>query len=179
MHIDYSANSCYKKLCVQKGKISEVDRPWIIGEAVFMGTAVKKTHVGWICGCTADGVPLVVEARGLRYGVVITRMDERPWTYRGMMTNAFLYAKAFALIGAGYVFTRVLKAGMKGVDVVELKKLLIAHGYTDGITTDTDKSKYYGASTRKAVKAFQKDAGLKVDPKAGKETIRALGGKYA
>lgn len=43
------------------------------------------THVGWICGFDSDGTPLVVEARGLRYGVVVTRLDTRPWTHRGIM----------------------------------------------------------------------------------------------
>ena len=72
----------------------------------------------------------------------------------------------------------LLKYGCKGDDVIELKKLLIAHGYDQGITTDTKSSQYFRSSTRKMVLAYQKDNSLQVDGKAGPETIRSLGGKY-
>lgn len=180
MHGDVNADYNYRKYCKQKGLIAEVNRPWIIGEAVFNGTASKKTHVGWVCGFDANGVPLVVEARGIRYGVVITSMATREWKYRGLMTEIFSYAESELQPGsAPFVFTRTLKAGVKGDDVIELKRLLIAHGYTDGISVDTKNSKYYGAKTRKTVKAFQADAGLTIDGKAGKKTIRALGGIFS
>ena len=67
---------------------------------------------------------------------------------------------------------------MKGQDVIELKKLLIAKGYKDGITTDTSTSKNFGSATRKLVKQFQEDNGLTVDGVAGKQTITTLGGYY-
>ena len=41
----------------------------------------KMTHIGWICG-SVNGEPLVVEARGLSYGVVITKLSQRGWTHR-------------------------------------------------------------------------------------------------
>ena len=77
-----------------------------------------------------------------------------------------------------FVFTRVLKYGSTGDDVVELKRLLIAKGYGKGITTDTKSSPNYRSTTRKRVKEFQKAVGLKVDGIAGKDTIIALGGTY-
>ena len=77
-----------------------------------------------------------------------------------------------------YVFDRVLKYGCKGEDVVELKKLLIGHGYTDGITVDTASSIVFGSSTRARVKDFQRDSRLAVDGVAGKDTITALGGVF-
>lgn len=79
---------------------------------------------------------------------------------------------------SGYVFKRLLKYGSFGEDVVELKKLLIAHGYYEGITVDTKTSKRFGSSTRKLVKEYQKANGLKVDGIAGKNTITALGGVW-
>lgn len=176
-HIDVNADCNYRHFCEQKGLISEIDRPYVIGEAVFNGTALKKTHVGWICGFTKNGTPLVVEARGLAYGVVITSMAKREWKYRGLMTKTFSYAASEIQPGViTYTFTRTLKYGVKGDDVCEMKKLLIARGYDEGITPT---NKTFGAATRRMVRAFQMDAGLTVDGKAGRKTIRALGGIYA
>lgn len=79
---------------------------------------------------------------------------------------------------SGYVFKRLLKYGSYGDDVVELKKLLIAHGYHDGITVDTKNSKRFASSTRKLVKEFQRANGLKIDGIAGEHTITALGGVW-
>ena len=59
-----------------------------------------------------------------------------------------------------------------------MKKLLIAHGYTTGITVDTPSSRRFGSETKKRVKEYQKAAGLKADGKAGKDTITALGGVW-
>ena len=51
------------------------------------------THVGWFCGFRANGGPLVVETRGLSYGVVVTELSKRNWTHRGLMTAKFDYTK--------------------------------------------------------------------------------------
>lgn len=177
-HEDKNANYTYQH-CTQRGLIAAINRPFIVGEAVFNGSATKKTHVGWVCGFKTDGTPLVVEARGIRYGVVITSMATRTWKYRGLMTERFEYADAPIQPGIiTYCFTRTLKAGMKGDDVIELKRLLIAHGYADGISIDGKSSNEFGAKTRVMVRCFQTDAGLTVDGKAGPKTIRALGGIY-
>lgn len=93
---DINANMNYINWCTDKGKISEINRPFVIGEAVFEEKRnekgqLYKNHIGWVCGFASDGVPLVVEARGIAYGVVITRMDKRSWDYRGLMTKKFDY----------------------------------------------------------------------------------------
>ena len=184
LKINTTANNNYNSFCTQKGLIADISRPWVIGEAVFNGTDKKKTHVGWVCGfCGTD--PVVVEARGLKYGVVITKLSKRQWKYRGLMTKKFSYDPVpkpeppTPPEPGVYVFTRPLKYGMQGDDVVELKKLLIAHGYSDGITIDTPASVNFGGKTRAAVKAYQKDAHLTVDGIAGHDTITSLGGYYA
>ena len=144
-----------------------------------MGTATKKTHIGWVCGFDKNGNPLVVESRGLKYGVVITKLFGRGWDYRGLMTKLFSYAESPVQPDPSvFIFYRNLKKGMKGQDVVELKKLLIAKGYKDGITVDTPSSPNFGSSTRLMVRRFQADNGLTVDGIAGKPTITALGGYY-
>lgn len=63
---DVSANSMLKK-CNQRGRIHTL--PEIPGILVFM-----PGHVGIYCG---DGK--VIEARGFHYGVVETKLSERPW----------------------------------------------------------------------------------------------------
>lgn len=174
---DTNANGNYVNYCTDKGLCKNIKRPYVIGEAVFNGSSTKKTHVGWVCGFMPDGDPLVLEARGLSYGVVITRMSKRAWGYRGLMTKKFSYEETTKQPGpSGYVFTRVLKSPRSGEDVIELKKLLIKEGYSKGITINTPSSKNFGSTTTKLVKAFQKDAGLKQDGKAGENTIKALGG---
>lgn len=179
MGTDINANSNYKNYCTDKGLCSAISRPYVIGEAVFNGSALKKTHVGWVCGFMLDGDVLVMEARGLAHGVVITRMSQRAWKYRGLMTKKFSYEGALPFSTTGnFAFTRTLSYGCSGDDVIELKKLLIAEGYSAGLTINSSSSKNFYGSTREQVKNFQRDNGLTVDGKAGKNTIRALGGVW-
>ena len=178
LHIDKSANQNYNEFCTDKGEISSISRPFVIGEAVFNGTEVKKTHVGWVCGFIGNDV-LVVESRGFKFGVVITQMSKRAWKYRGLMTKRFIYTDDYPIpVPTEFIFRRDLKKGCNGDNVVELKKLLIAHGYSEGITVNTKNSKHFGSSTKKLVKQFQKDYGLTIDGIAGRKTITALGGIY-
>ena len=150
---DTNANGNYVNYCTDKGLCSKIKRPYVIGEALFNGSSSKKTHVGWVCGFMPDGDVLVLEARGLSYGVVITRMSKRAWKYRGLMTKKFSYAEPSKQPeAADYVFTRVLKNGRSGEDVIELKKLLIKEGYSKGITINTANSKNYRSATVKLVK---------------------------
>lgn len=58
---------------------------------------------------------------------------------------------------------RILRLGATGTDVADLQRLL-------KITADGD----YGPLTEKAVRAFQKSAGLTVDGEAGPKTLAAL-----
>lgn len=176
---DVNANTDYVSYCTEKGACDKISSPYVIGEAVFMGTATKKTHVGWVCGFDKNGNPLVVESRGLKYGVVITKLFGRGWDYRGLMTKKFTYDDAPVQPDPDvFIFYRELKRGMKGQDVVELKKLLIAKGYKDGITINTKTSPNFGPTTKTLVKQFQADNGLTVDGIAGPQTITALGGYF-
>lgn len=177
MKCDTNANGNYVNYCTNKGLCSAISRPYVIGEALFMGSSTKKTHVGWVCGFMPNGDPLVLEERGLSHGCVVTLFSKRSWKYRGLMTKKFSYENATEQTKPkGFVFTRLLKFGCVGDDVIELKKLLIKEGYTKGITVNTSSSKNFRASTEKLVRAYQKDECLGVDGKAGQQTITALGG---
>lgn len=176
---DVKANTCYTSYCTEKGKIESISRPYVLGEAVFMGKTLEKTHVGWVCGFDKNGNPLVVENRGLKYGVVVTKLFGRGWDYRGLMTKKFTYEWSPEQPDPDvFIFYRNLKKGMRGQDVIELKNLLIDKGYHEGITINTKTSRNFGRATRKLVKQFQADNGLTVDGVAGKQTITTLGGYY-
>lgn len=179
---DTNARGNYARYCTDKGLCSTIKRPYVLGEAVFNGkTPASISHVGWVCGFMANGDVLVMEERGLSHGFVVTRLSKRSWKYRGLMTKRYSYdhvdKQPNAVHDTGkYVFTRILKYGRKGDDVVDLKRLLIAKGYSKGISVGTKSSGNFYGSTRTAVKQYQRDNGLTVDGIAGKNTITALGG---
>lgn len=76
------------------------------------------------------------------------------------------------------VFTRNLKKGTSGEDVVFCKQKLLELGYyAEHITTVTKKT--FGADTLEAVKRFQAQAGLIVDGVIGSLTWAALFGDMA
>ena len=90
---DINVQMNYANWCTNKGAIADIDREWVVGEAVFVWSKRlnKMGHIGWICGFDEDGEPLVVEARGLAFGVVVTRLCDRSWSHRGLMTVKFNY----------------------------------------------------------------------------------------
>lgn len=64
---DFSADGFYRHCKRKSTNMSEM--PDVVGIAVFM-----SGHIGYYIG---NGE--VIEARGHRYGVVITKLNERPW----------------------------------------------------------------------------------------------------
>lgn len=177
---DESADQTYRNLCSKenRGETGALcNREYLIGEAVFMGTEKKKTHIGFVCGFMANGEPLVVEARGIAWDTCVTRINnKRLWAFRGLMDRIFEYDTTTGT--KPYTFQRIIKYGMKGEDVIEMKRLLIKAGYSDGITVNTKSSSRFGSNTRKMVKAVQRDVGITVDGIAGPTTITALGGIF-
>ena len=72
-------------------------------------------------------------------------------------------------------FTRTMKRGTSGDDVLAFKQKLLELGfYAEHITTVTRKT--YGADTAEAVRRFQKQAGLTADGIVGPETWSKLFG---
>lgn len=126
---DINADTNYRLWCNAKGPIDDITRDYVIGEAVFVSNKNgKMTHVGWICGFDSDGTPLVVEARGLRYGVVVTRLDDRPWTHRGIMDKKFKYSEESEMEKIKFEVTSPMLTG----DAVQaMQTALSAAGYTD------------------------------------------------
>ncbi len=139
------------------------------GYWVFKTNKGKATHIGYMVSDTD-----VIHAKGRAYGVVKGRYTKSAWDCIGIpkcVENDIPDPEK-------YIFTRALKYGCVGNDVIELKKLLISHGFDKGITTDTASSKKFGSATRREVKRYQKSVKLKADGIAGYDTITKLGGEW-
>lgn len=151
--IDINAHMNYTLWCTDKGTIASINRPYVIGEAVFMcSTKSKKmTHVGWICGFRANGEPLVVEARGLAYGVVITELSKRNWTHRGLMTAKFDYTKPKEepkpMSAIKFEKTNPIKTGEP---YLAMQKALNAAGYTDATGKVLEEDGKWGTKSQQA-----------------------------
>ena len=160
---DINADYNYRKWCTGKGKISEIERPYKLGEAVFMANSRgKMSHVGWICGLDSDGELLVVEARGLSYGVVITRLEDRPWTHRGLMTKKFDYKEDEPMATK----FEVIKPMLKGDGVKAMQNALNVNGYTDDNGNALEEDGKWGsksqAAFRKLLEAHTQESEIKV-----------------
>ncbi len=127
---DVTANYCYSAWCTDKGRLEAVERPFVLGEALFHANAEgRMTHVGFVCGFL-NGEPLAVEARGIRFGVVVTRLSERPWTHRGLVTRRLDYDEDCRDEPVTLTVTRPM---IQGEHIKNLQKALNALGYYCGL----------------------------------------------
>ena len=124
-------------------------------------------HVGYYVG---NGY--AVEWRGFNYGCVRTKVKERKWKYWYKLPF-IQYGAAAADIPAPEIAlgSRLLKRGMVGSDIKALQGLLMQLGYA---LPKYGADAKFGAETEKALRAFQKEAGLTVDGKYGDKTHTAL-----
>ena len=160
---DVNADYNYRKWCTGKGKTREIERPYKLGEAVFMANSKgKMSHVGWVCGLDLDGELLVVEARGLSYGVVVTRLEDRAWTHRGLMTKKFDYKEDKPMATK----FEVIKPMLKGDGVKAMQNALNANGYTDDNGDALEEDGKWGAKSqaafRKLLEAHTQESNIKV-----------------
>ena len=167
---DMTANGMYGK-CEKLG-VNELKKgDWVFQVYTSGSSKGKAHHIGYV----VDDNLNVVESKGKAYGVVKNAFSSTYW-------NAYGRPKVFkAEIEDNEEkvllhFDRVLKKTnplMSGDDVKALQYLL---NTVDGAGLAEDGK--CGNLTVKAIKAFQKTRGLKVDGKAGKNTITALGGTW-
>jgi len=86
-----NANGNWLNYCKTKSKdITAI--PKRVGTAVFMFDGGVADHVGWLCK-ESSSEWYVVESRGLNYGVVLTKLSDRPWEGWGLMDAIFSYAE--------------------------------------------------------------------------------------
>ena len=127
---DVTANYCYGAWCTDRGTVNEVARPFSIGEALFFRNSEgRMSHVGFVCGFL-NGEPLAVEARGIRFGVCVTRFSERPWTHRGLVTRMLSYDTEHR---DEPVVLSVRTPMIQGEHIEHLQRALNALGYYCGL----------------------------------------------
>lgn len=147
------------------------------GAAVFIHNGSYVSHVGYLWKPVAEGDLSgdwwVIEARGVMYGCVKSRLYARGWNRWGWMTKYFNYdgAGSVPVPDVPELGHRTLAMGDTGDDVKQLQLALIALGYSCGRWGADGE---FGKATRSAVRAFQTDAGLAADGVAGPQTFKAI-----
>ena len=170
----HGSNTMFKKYSIATGELKNGQRTdgekLKPGTAVYTGTKDDHGHVGLYIG---GG--WVIEAKGTQYGVVRSSIAEKKWTWWGELTGVS-YSGENAPVeppvsGNDKVVLPTLRRGDKGEKVAYLQKLLMDRGYAlPKYGADGD----FGAETEKAVKAFQRDWGLKEDGVVGEKTWSML-----
>lgn len=145
---DINADMDYRLWCTDKGRIEDVNRGWVIGEAVFRAnSAGKMKHIGWVCGMDGSE-PLIVEAKGIAYGVIVTRLYDGKWTHRGLMSKKFDYTEEQEVVK--FEVTSPMRIGM---EYAKMQDVLNAAGFTDDEGNPLESDGKWG---RKSQQAFDK-----------------------
>ena len=114
----------------------------------------------------------VIEARGVMYGVVATKLSARGWNRWGFMTKYFYYSDAGQGDAPKYEFGhRTLSKGDTGADVKALQEALISLSYSCGKWGADGE---FGKATKSAVVAFQTANNLAEDGIVGPKTVTAI-----
>lgn len=154
-------------------------------ESFPVGTVVwRSNHVAVYIGME-NGVQMVVEAKGINYGVVKTRLKDSAWVY-GLLFSDLVYSeprKEDIYMSNPYAFPkRIIKLGCRGEDVKWVQFALRTAGYH--VPFEFNGKKYNevkvdgiaGMITVAAIKAFQQSCKVTCDGKAGPVTNKLLQG---
>lgn len=176
--VNTKARHIYANWCSVKGKgIIPADRR-VPGAAVFWSNSGASSihHIGYLWKPVREDHPegdwYIIEARGVMYGVVKTKLLSRKPNYWGFMDKYYDYSDTAAtvVVEPQTLGSRVLKNGSEGDDVKEMQSGLIQLGYDLGRWgADGD----FGDQTEMAVKQFQKDHGLEATGKFDAPTLAA------
>ena len=176
VNINARARNNYSSWCNPKGigKIPTAHR--VPGAAVFIHNGSYVSHVGFLWKPVTSGKPegdwWVVEARGVMYGVVATKLNARGWNRWGLMTKYFDYSDAGRDGAPTYEFGhRELSYGDTGADVKALQEALISLSYSCGKWGADGE---FGKATKSAVVAFQTANNLAEDGIVGPKTVTAI-----
>ena len=166
--INSKARHNYAEWCDPNGEgMIPVERR-VPGAAVFWSDskASKIHHVAYLWKPVKEDHPegdwYIIEAKGVMYGVVKSKLLSRKPNFWGWMTKYYDYSgePAPEPTPEPKLGDRILRRGCKGDDVKELQRDLMKLGYPlPKYGADGD----FGKETEKAVQAFQLDYGLLVD----------------
>lgn len=159
---DINADMNYRDWCDNKGEIKKITRQYVLGEAVFIARDNgKMKHVGWICGFMPDGEPLVVEAKNIRYGVLITRLSAGNWTHRGLMSKKFEYPAEPATVGSKIEFA-MRTPYLRGTAYSKMQDALDSAGYVDMDGKRLEIDGIWGEKSQSAFDAMLADYAIKL-----------------
>ena len=124
--INTRARNNYAEWCGVKGKGMIPADKRQAGAAVFWGSsAAAITHVAYLDAPVDADNPAgdwhLIEARGVMYGVVRTRLNSRKPGFWGLMDKYFDYGAAAVSPAEYRLGERLLKRGMSGEDVRDLQ----------------------------------------------------------
>ena len=185
--INVRARNNYADWCATKGTGKIPAKYRVPGAAVFIHNGDYISHVGFLVKPVTegknDGDWYVIEARGVMYGVVRTKLLSRTWNRWGLMDKYFDYTDVLKQYhGAGVTETaptqseyvlgsRSLRKGDTGTDVKTLQECLIKAGYELPVHgADGD----FGDETETAVNALKEANDLKADGVYGVNAHAAL-----
>lgn len=176
--INARARNNYASWCGVKGTGIIPTKYRVPGAAVFWSNSGASDihHVAYLWKPVKEGHPegdwYIIEAKGVMYGVVKSKLLSRKPNYWGLMDKYFDYSgegtvdttTAETIIVTATLGSRILRNGSEGADVKEMQTGLIKLGY--------DLGKYgadgeFGDRTEQAVIAFQRDNGLEADGEFG------------
>ena len=147
------------------------------GMAVFWGDRASEIHhVAYLWKPVVSGKPdgdwYLIEARGVAYGVVQTRLNSRKPNFWGRMDKYFDYGDGAEILPTEPALgERILRNGHTGSDVKEMQRNLLALDYDLGkYGADGD----FGDATELAVIEFQRDHGCDPDGEHGPVTHAAM-----
>lgn len=176
-YVNVRARNNYADWCSIKGSGKIPAQYRTPGAAVFIHDGNAITHVGYLVEpvdkSNTAGDWWVVEARGVMYGVVKTKLLSRSWNRWGLMTKYFYYndLEYSDNQNSDMIHERVLHIGYSGADVTNLQRDLISLGYSCGkYGADGE----FGYSTKAAVIAFQHDHNLEEDGVVGTDTFAMI-----
>ena len=177
-NIDSKARYNYQQWCDPKGKGTIPASMRVPGAAVFWGKSASDIHhVGYLYKPVKDGETsgdwYIIEARGVMYGVVKTKLSERKPDFWGLMTKYYDYDATNVPVQPTmhHLGDRILRNGDEGEDVRELQTDLIRLDYSCGKWGADGE---FGDATEAAVKAFQRDHNLEPDGEFGPKSLAAM-----
>lgn len=176
VNINTKARYNYSGWCTTKGTGMIPAKYRVPGAAVFWGNKASSiTHVAYLYKPVASNNPsgdwYIIEARGVMYGVVKTKLSARKPNFWGLMTKYFDYANDDFAYVEPQLGERILRNGVEGEDVKTMQSNLIALGYDLGKWgADGD----FGDATEIVLMKFQRDHGCDDDGEYGPITHKAM-----
>ena len=182
VNINTKARYNYSGWCNPKGTGTIPAKYRVPGAAVFWGSkAASITHVAYLYKPVNPARPTgdwyIIEARGVKYGVVKTKLSSRKPNFWGLMTKYFDYGSEDYVYVEPKLGERILKNGMEGADVAELQKALKKLGYKKLGTSGDNKDGVdgdFGDRTEMALEQFQRDHNLDDDGEYGPLSHEAM-----